>query len=331
MKKNQFGQTQLSVSAIGLGLAAAGRPGYFNLGHAEDLQQDHSVEAMKTRAHSLLDLAYARGVRYFDAARSYGRAEEFLGSWLAQLQAGNNDVIIGSKWGYTYTADWQVDVAVHEVKDHSLPLLQKQWAESQSMLGRRPDLYQIHSATLESNVLEKTEVLSELALIKSAGTFIGISVSGPRQSEVIDRALKIEIDGVRLFDCVQASWNIHEISATESLMKAHREGVGVIIKEALANGRLTSSNTRPEFAASSTVLNAQAERLGTTIDGISLAAVLAKPWVDVVLSGAATIPHLKSNLNAMSVELDQVAVESIARLVETPEHYWDYRSRLPWN
>ena len=30
----------------------------------------------------VLDAAYGAGVRYFDAARSYGRAEQFLGSWL---------------------------------------------------------------------------------------------------------------------------------------------------------------------------------------------------------------------------------------------------------
>ncbi len=47
--------------------------------------------------------------RYFDAARSYGRAEEFLGSWLGGLGREQLDrAVVGSKWGYYYTADWQV-------------------------------------------------------------------------------------------------------------------------------------------------------------------------------------------------------------------------------
>jgi aryl-alcohol dehydrogenase-like predicted oxidoreductase len=37
---------------------------------------------MKMRAHEVLDAAWAAGVRYFDAARSYGSAEAFLGTWL---------------------------------------------------------------------------------------------------------------------------------------------------------------------------------------------------------------------------------------------------------
>ena len=39
---------------------------------------------MEARGHAVLDEAWAAGVRYFDAARSYGRAEEFLARWLAR-------------------------------------------------------------------------------------------------------------------------------------------------------------------------------------------------------------------------------------------------------
>jgi aryl-alcohol dehydrogenase-like predicted oxidoreductase len=65
---------------IGLGLAALGRPGYLTLGHGADLGPDRSVAALRARAFEVLDAAYAIGVRYLDAARSYGRAEEFLGA-----------------------------------------------------------------------------------------------------------------------------------------------------------------------------------------------------------------------------------------------------------
>ena len=69
-------------AVIGLGLAALGRPGYINLGHGGDVA-DATVEGMERAAHAVLDAAYAAGVRHFDAARSYGRAEQFLASWLA--------------------------------------------------------------------------------------------------------------------------------------------------------------------------------------------------------------------------------------------------------
>ena len=62
------------IPRLGLGLAALGRPGYINLGHGDDVGPDKSVAALRGRAHAVLDAAWARGIRYFDAARSYGEA-----------------------------------------------------------------------------------------------------------------------------------------------------------------------------------------------------------------------------------------------------------------
>lgn len=331
MKLNPLGSTRHRVSPIGLGLAALGRPGYINIGHAADLENNYDVEAMEARAHAALDLAYEKGVRYFDAARSYGRAEEFLGSWLKRRGLSPEAVVVGSKWGYTYTAGWQVDAQTHEVKEHSPTVLQRQWHESQSNLGLYLDLYQIHSATIESGVLENNKVLAGLARLKNDGIAIGLSVSGPRQGEVIEQSLKLEVDGVRLFDCVQATWNLLEKSAGAALAMAREIGIGVIIKEALANGRLTDRNREPAFAPKLVKLEREAQRLRTTVDGIALAAVLAQPWVDVVLSGAATIEHLQSNLRAVEVIWDEEAALELNALSQSQEDYWQTRSELRWN
>src|SRR5919197_6285722 len=226
-----LGATGLPVSPIGIGLAALGRPGYINLGHAADVG-DTRVEAMEAHAHAVLDAAYDGGVRYFDAPRSYGRGEAFLGSWLDAR--GHDDVTVGSKWGYTYTAAWRVDAAEHEVKDLSVDTLRRQLGETRALLGDRLALYQIHSATIESGVLEDGAVLDELARLREAGVFIGFTATGAHQADTIERAL--EVGG---FDAVQATWNLHDRSAGPGLAAAHDAGLGVIVKEALANGRLT--------------------------------------------------------------------------------------------
>jgi aryl-alcohol dehydrogenase-like predicted oxidoreductase len=159
-----------AVDRFGLGLAALGRPGYINLGHADDLGHAYDVGGMGARAYAVLDAAWAAGIRYFDAARSYGRAEEFLAGWLASRAIAPESVAIGSKWGYTYTADWRVDAPTHEVKEHSLANLERQLAESLGWLGAHLDLYQIHSATLESGVLDDRAVLERLARLRDAGS-----------------------------------------------------------------------------------------------------------------------------------------------------------------
>jgi aryl-alcohol dehydrogenase-like predicted oxidoreductase len=314
-----LGRTGLRVSPVGLGLAALGRPGYINVGHGEDLRGRTDVAAMEQNAHTVLDAAFADGVRYLDAARSYGLAEAFLASWLAQRRLQPSDVTVGSKWGYTYTAGWRVDAATPEVKDLSVATLRRQLTESRALLEPHLRLYQIHSATLESGVLEDAAVLEELALLRAEGVAIGLSVTGPGQAETILRALTLGA-----FDSVQATWNLIERSAGDALAEAHEAGLGVIVKEALANGRLADRRA-PHL------LRAAAEARGVTPDALALAAALARPWADVVLSGATTVDQLLSNLAALGLDYGDELDQRLATLSEEPAEYWSARAALPWN
>jgi aryl-alcohol dehydrogenase-like predicted oxidoreductase len=277
------------------------------------------VPALERRAHAVLDAALAGGVDYFDAARSYGRAEKFLGSWLEERAIGPGEVTVASKWGYTYTAGWRVDAEQHEVKDLSVENLIRQLAESRALLGDRLQLYQIHSATLESGVLDDRTVLDELARLRETGLRIGLTVSGPRQQETIEKAL--EVGG---FDAVQATWNLHERSAGRALAAAAAAGLSVIVKEALANGRLTARG-------GDTSLLAVAEQRAVSPDALALAAALAQPWAGVVLSGAATVTQLESNLAARTIEYDDGLDEKLTPLAEDRDAYWETRAGLSWN
>jgi aryl-alcohol dehydrogenase-like predicted oxidoreductase len=317
--RTSLGRTGLLASRLGLGLAALGRPGYITLGHGSDLAGHTDQHSLESATYAVLDAAYGGGVRYFDAARSYGEAEAFLGSWLEQRGLGPDELTVGSKWGYTYTADWRIDAPVPEVKDLSLGTLRRQYPESRELLGANLRLYEIHSATVESGVLDDQRVLDELARLRAGGLAIGLTVTGPRQADAIERAL--ERGG---FDAVQATWNLLERSATSALTDAHAAGLGVIVKEALANGRLTARGDVPP-------LTETAERIGTTPDALALAAVLSEPWADVVLSGAATPLSLESNLAAVALEPQAEWVEEVAGLQEDPADYWSRRAALPWN
>jgi aryl-alcohol dehydrogenase-like predicted oxidoreductase len=322
-----LGATGLRVSPVGLGLAALGRPAYIDLGRDVDLGPDRGVEALERRCHQVLDAAYAAGVRYLDAARSYGRAEAFLGSWLRDRGLAPDEVTVGSKWGYTYVGDWRMDADVHEVKDHSLAALTRQLDETRALLGGHLDLYQVHSATLDSGVLEDRAVLDELARLRDSGVVVGLSSSGPGQAATIRRALEVTAEGVAPFACVQATWNLLEPSAGPALAEAKAAGWGVIVKEAVANGRLTPHGDGPATAALARV----ASRHGVGVDAVALAAVLANPWADVVLSGAVTPAQLEANLAAVRVDLDQEGLEELAALAEPPDRYWAERAALAWS
>lgn len=319
MEIRPLGETGLVASRIGLGLAALGRPVYIDVGRDRDLGNRRTRAAMEGRCHEVLDAAYAAGIRYVDAARSYGDAEAFLADWLA---AGDRrDVVVGSKWGYTYVGGWRLDADVQEVKDLSVAALRRQIAESRRLLGDHLSLYQIHSATIESGVFDDRELLDELRSVRESGLVLGFSTSGPKQADAIVRGLQERVGGEPLFSTVQSTWNVLEPSAGPALAEAHADGRGVLIKEAMANGRL---------AATDGPLGIVAGRLGTTPDRVALAAVHAQPWADVVLSGAVTVEQVRSNASAMDVMLPDDALAAMNELAQPPERYWADRAAMPW-
>jgi aryl-alcohol dehydrogenase-like predicted oxidoreductase len=318
-----LGSTGLRVSRIGLGLAALGRPGYINIHRDRDLGDDRSIDAMAARCHAVLDAAYQGGIRYIDAARSYGLAERFLASWLERRGLPPGAVVVGSKWGYTYTAGWRIAADIHEVKELSRATLDRQIAESRGLLGSHLALYQIHSATLESGVLDDRQVLSALAQLRANGLVIGLTVSGPTQGDTIRHALRVEVDGRNLFQVVQATWNLLEVSAGEALAEAKARGWGIIVKEALANGRLTDRSSDDESAPA----RDEAAARKVSLTALAFAAALSQPWADVVLSGAVSEEQLRENLAARDLDSVTTALDALA---VKPEEYWWRRRQLAW-
>ena len=288
---------------------------------------------MEAHAHEVLDVAFDAGIRYIDAARSYGRAEDFVASWLRARKIAPSDVVVASKWGYTYTAGWSTSAQQHEIKDHSLAAFERQFAESYERLGSYLSLYQIHSVTADGKTLEDDALIDAIARLRGRGIRAGLSVSGAGQDVAIRRALAVRRDGKRVFDSVQATWNLLERGAESALKEVHDAGMKVVVKESLANGRLTHDNRNDDdvFSPRLAKIRALAESRGTTIEKLALAAALARPWADVVLTGAATVDQIHSSVGAMEVHYDAELDGQLRPLSIASEDYWRARSAFRWN
>jgi aryl-alcohol dehydrogenase-like predicted oxidoreductase len=302
---------------LGLGLAAVGRPAYLTLGRAEDLADDRSVAALEARTHDLLDTAWDLGLRHVDAARSYGLAERFLGSWLAAHPGARAQLTIGTKWGYEYVGGWSRTAAQHERKDHRRETFDRQWPESLAALGTAPDLHLVHSVTPDSPALADPGLLSGLRELAATGVRVGLSTSGPAQAGVLERALALPDTP---FSTVQSTWNLLETSAAPALARAHDAGWLVVVKEGVANGRLTARGGEAAAAA-------LAAADGQPLDAFALGAARAQPWADVVLSGAVSREQLAQNATARP---PRAPAGRLADLAQDPEVYWRARRALAW-
>jgi len=341
--------TTKTLPKFGLGMAALGRPGYINLsrtqifdendGNLNDMQR-RSVESMQEKANEVMDTLLNESkendrMPWFDCARSYGLSEMFVGQFLRSKGVKPDEVVVSTKWGYTYVADWKIELGAgepHEVKDHSVGNFRKQIEETKEHIGEYVNLYQVHSATFESGILSDSQAHNALALCKKEdGWKIGLSVSGPHQGDILREAMKIKTsDGTRLFDSVQCTFNLLEQRPGKALLEAHKEGMDIIIKEGMANGRVLQNERIQEFARKSSC----------SADSLALACILAQPFEPRVLSGSVTSQQLSSNANALAIaqtlrsegESDKINLYQIMKDCEMDsEKYWKDRSALPWN
>lgn len=317
----------MGATEIGLGLAALGRPEYINV--RSQLDPDKSVEAYRSNALRVMDFAYENGIRHFDTAASYGKGEQFLRDW--NTKNAYNDVKLSSKWGYSYVANWEIGFnGQHEIKEHSLAKLQEQWLEAQKLLPAL-DTYQIHSATFESGVLENSDVLQALHLIKeTTGIKIGLSVSGANQSEVLEAAFNIKVNDNSLFDSFQVTFNILEQSTYKVLQKILQHNKNVIIKEGLANGRLIENINYEHYKSLYKRLNELSEKYGVGVDAIALRFIMDYLKPQLVLSGASSIRQLNENMQARTFVLNKNELSDLKSFASEPKQYWQERSSLSW-
>lgn len=309
-------------------MAAIGRPQYINL--RQEADPDKSEFFYRSRAFDLLSFAYDQGIRHFDTAPSYGKGEEFLQQWY--LDNPYKDLSLSTKWGYTYMANWDLGYSKpHEIKEHSLNKLRDQWSVSKSLLPALKT-YQIHSATFESGVLENKEVLQELhGIKKSTGLNIGLSASGIQQKDILEYASKIRVEGEILFESFQVTYNILESSTHNILKELISNGKAIIIKEALANGRIFGNADYDHYSELVIFMESLAKKYQVSLDAIGLRFVIDHLQPAIVLSGASNKRQLTQNLKALKFKLQPRELDQLKQYAVDCDFYWNERKNLKWH
>ncbi|WP_405572545.1 aldo/keto reductase [Winogradskyella sp. Asnod2-B02-A] len=313
---------------IGLGTAAIGRPLYINIKQDANTEP-FSLSTFKEKGMEVLEDAYNKGIRYFDTSPGYGIAEELLLQWLKTKN--DPSIQVSTKWGYTYVANFNPNATQHEVKEHSLSKLNEQWEFSKALLPYLK-VYQIHSATFDTGVLENVEVLNRLHELKQEhNIIIGLTTTGANQTEVLEKGLSIQIENDPLFQSFQCTYNVLDQSVFKYSEVLKSLKGPFIIKEALANGRLIPNKNFPQYLNLYDLMNHLAKKYNVGADAIALRYCIDIFPDALVLSGANNGVHLAANLKADQFSLTNSEIEELSTFGISNNNYWKERKALAWN
>jgi aryl-alcohol dehydrogenase-like predicted oxidoreductase len=234
-----------------------------------------------------LERATHLGINLIDSARAYVSSEERIGKALAAGRLRRDQIMLATKAGEHF------DEKTGSVYDYSYEAILLSLEESLELLHTRyVDLMQIHSAPLE--VVRSGEAMRALRDAQRARKcrFLGGSFD--------DDQACLEAIETGDYDTIQTNYNLLERTRAEPLIAAAaRADVGVLIKQPLAQGLLTSKHVHASPQDRERVapyLFLQKE--GQTLAQGALRFVLSNPGVHSVLCGSKRPEHLTSNAEA---------------------------------
>jgi aryl-alcohol dehydrogenase-like predicted oxidoreductase len=297
MQKRKLGNSDLEVSALGLGCMGMSS-GY---GPAGDKQE----------MISLLQTAVARGITFFDTAEVYGpfRNEELVGEALAPLR---DRVVIATKFGFKLSPKGE-QIGVDSRPEHIREVAE---ASLKRLKTDVIDLFYQHRVDPDVPIEDVAGTVKELIQEGKVRHF-GLSEAGV---QTIRRA-----DAVQHVTALQSEYSLWYRKPEEEVLPVLEElGIGFVPFSPLGRGFLTGKidenttfdssdfrNSVPRFTPEARkanqivvdLLRNMAERKQATPAQIALAWLLAqKPWI-VPIPGTRKLTRLDENIGAVDVEL----------------------------
>lgn len=306
MKTRKLGNSNLEVSAIGLGCMGMS----FSYGPAKDVRE------MTTLLHQAVDL----GVTFFDTAEVYGPLlnEELLGEALAPFRG---KVVIATKFGFDIDTDPRTAPGLNSRPEHIREAVEG--SLKRLKLDVIDLLYQ-HRVDPAVPIEEVAGAVKELIAAGKVKHF-GLSEAG---AQTIRRA-----HAVQPVTALQSEYSLWTRTPEAEVIPTLEElGIGLVPFSPLGKGFLTgkmdgsttfeSSDFRsklPRFTPEALAANQAlidllgriAARKQATPAQIALAWLLAqKPWISPI-PGTTKLHRLEENIGAASVELTATDLSEI--------------------
>ena len=108
-------------------------------------------------------------------------------------------------------------------------------------------------------------------------------------------------------------------------------GKTVIIKEALANGRLLKNEKFCHYQKLYNVLDCLSKKYHVGIDAVTLRFVIDNLEPTYLLSGASSKEQLEQNIKAQNFILEKEELNVLKSFKTDSQEYWEERNKLSWN
>jgi aryl-alcohol dehydrogenase-like predicted oxidoreductase len=300
MRYTQLGQTDLTVSVVGLGCN--------NFGRRADLGQTRTV----------VDAALDAGITFFDTAQSYGdgNSERFLGEL---LRGRREDVVLATKFAYK-EEDGASAGYVRGAVDASLSRLETDWL----------DLYYYHWPDPGTPIAETLTALDELV---RAGKVRHIGCSNFSAAQLREADTIAKSANLTRFTVLQNEYSLLNREVEAEVLPACLElGIGFVPYFPLANGLLTGKYRRGEAPPADSRLQARLDEFddavfdrldafehfagerGRSVLELAIAGLDSEPGVSSVIAGAMRPEQVRANAEAADWTLDDAEREAVRRL-----------------
>lgn len=286
-------------------------------------------------ADQLIKASFDAGINFFDTADVYseGESEKALGQSLKNLNLGRHEVVIATKV-FGRTGPGRNDVGAS--RGHIMDAVE---ASLRRLQTDHIDLYQIHGNDVVTPVEETLRALD--ALVQQGKVrYIGVS---NWQAWKIAKALGIsEFKDLARFDTLQAYYSIAGRDLERDLVPLlEAEKTGLLVWSPLAGGLLSGKFSRENQKPADSRRSefdfpiVDKERTWRILDviapiakahdcspaRISLAYVLAKPFVTSVIIGAKRLDQLEDNIAAVEVQLTPDELKQLDEVSALPPEY----------
>jgi aryl-alcohol dehydrogenase-like predicted oxidoreductase len=309
----------------------------------------------ENEAHGQMDYAVEHGVNFFDTAElypttpvsgeTYGRTEEYIGSWLKKT-GKRGDIVLATKiagGGRPHIRDGRpitpetireaVDASLKRLQTDYIDLYQIHWPNRNHYHFRGVWDFDVSKQDRELSVSGIAQKLDTLAELVKAGKIRAIGLSNETAWGTMQYLRMAEDKGLPRVASIQNEYNLLYRSFDLDLAEvAHHGDVGLLAYSPLAAGLLSGKylgGARPE--GSRGTINRDlggrmqplqepavkayldiASKHGLDASQMALAFCLTRPFMTSVIIGATAMEQLKIDIAAADITLSDEAMKEIA-------------------